>query len=170
MPKTLFQWYSTIHYASCEDCLHRHGEIFQSNREIPPFHPDCRCHILEIPSDELEYYREKSDRMKEKALAELARRRSWSAAVTLLPRDFAQAEALFRQTPQTDLYIEEIEELSQKHKNWLSAHAEQRAALGKLFVRGYRIKFNQDKYQSLTAGMRVAQEQYGIARIRELFP
>jgi hypothetical protein len=169
MPKTLFQWYSTIHYSSCEACLRRHGDIFQSDRDVPALHPGCRCHILEIPSSELEYYREKSDRMKEKALAELARRASWSAAVTLLPQDFAQTEALFRQAIQTDLYLEEIEALVQKHKEWFSAHSEERATLGKLFVRGYRIKFNQDKYQSLAAGMRVAQEQHGIERIRELF-
>jgi hypothetical protein len=169
MTKSLFQWYATVHFSTCEACLRRHGEIFESSADIPPLHEDCRCHILEILSDELEYYREKSDIMKEKGMAELARRRCWSEAVTLLSKNFARAEELFCQAYCFDLYLEEIEALHQRERDWLTVHPEERALLNKLFVRGYRIKFNQDKYQSLAQGMRVSQEQHGIDRIRELF-
>ena len=170
MSKNLFQWYATVHYSTCETCLRRHGEIFQLSTDSPPLHEGCRCHILEIDSSELEHYREKSDRMREKALAELDRRRFWNEAViSLLTANFARSEELFRQAFQIDLYLEEIEQLCTAQKEWLATHPEQRARLGKLFVRAYRIKFNLDKYQNLAQGMRVAQEQYGIERIRKLF-
>lgn len=107
--------------------------------------------------------------MREKALSELDRRRSWKEAVTLLATDFARSEELFRQTFQIDVYLEEIEQLGEDQKEWLAAHPEQRASLSKFFIRAYRIKFNLDKYQSLAQGMKVAQEQHGIERIRELF-
>jgi len=136
---------------------------------MPPLHKECRCHVLEIDSSESEYYREKSERMREKALSELDRRRSWKEAVTSLATDFARSEELFRQTVQIDVYLEEIEQLCIAQKAWLAARPEQRTGLCKLFVRAYRIKFNLDKYQNLAQGMKVAQEQHGIERIRELF-
>jgi hypothetical protein len=107
--------------------------------------------------------------MREKAMAELERRRSWSEAVTSLARDFTRSEALFRQAFQTDLYLEEIEALSREHKPWLTDRPQERERLSQLFIRGYRLKFNQDKYQHVAPGMKAAQEQYGIDRIRELF-
>lgn len=169
MARKYFQFYAQVHFLTCEECLSHHGEI--SPRSAPPLHPDCRCHLLEFPSSQLEYYREQAERMKQRAQQELRRRALWRAAVESLDgAASAHAEALFRQAAQVEFYLEEVEQLCADKRELFEKNPELRARLQKLFIRLYRMKFSLDKYRSMPPKLILAWETQGIERIRELLP
>lgn len=170
-PERYFQFYAQVHFLTCEMCLSHHGEISEDPRSGPPLHPECRCHLLEFPPTELEYYREQAERMKLRAQQELQRRRLWREAVASLNgADSSQAEALFRQAAQVEFYLEEAEQLCEEKRDVLSANPDLRARLQKLFVKFYRMKFSLDKYRPMSSRLILHWETQGIARLKELLP
>jgi hypothetical protein len=170
-PEKYFQFYAQVHFLTCEQCLSRHGEITEDPRSGPPLHPECRCHLLEFPPTELEYYREQSERMKLRAQQELQRRQLWHEAVaTLNGADFSRAEALFRQAAQVEFYLEEVERLCEEKREFFAQNPEARTCLQKLFVRFYRMKFSLDKYRPMPSRLILLWETQGIERIKELLP
>lgn len=170
-PERYFQFYAQMHFLTCEPCLNRHGAISADPQGEPPLHPKCRCHLLEFPAGELEYYREQGERMKRRAQQELARRQIWRAAVeSFNGAESSRAEELFRQAAQVEFYLEEVEHFCQAQRDVLDAHAELRARLQKLFIKLYRMKFSLDKYQAMSSRLILHWETRGIERIKELLP
>ncbi len=170
-PEKYFQFYAQVHFLTCETCLSHHGEISEDPQYIPPLHSDCRCHLLEFPPSQLEYYQEQAKRMKFRAQQELLRRKVWREAIESLDgTDPSQAEALFRQAAQIEFYLEEVEQLCQEKRDLLKNNAELRTRLQKLFIRFYRMKFSLDKYRSMPPKLILAWETQGIERIKELLP
>lgn len=108
--------------------------------------------------------------MRAKATEEILRREKWRKATELLPKDPAQALALFEEAAQTDVYLEEVEELAEKNRGWLEENQEVRAALREILVRGWKGKFTKERYERQPELAKTAQEQFGLAQIKELFP
>ncbi len=166
-----FQFYAQVHFLTCETCLSRHGEITEDPRSGPPLHADCRCHLLEFPPSQLEYYQEQAERMRLRAQQELQRRKLWREAVASLNgTDPSQAEALFRQAAQVEFYLEEVEKLCAEKAELLAHNPDLRARLQRLFIKLYRMKFSLDKYRPIPPKLIVAWETQGIERIKELLP
>ncbi|MCS6936185.1 MAG: hypothetical protein NZ610_07190 [Candidatus Bipolaricaulota bacterium] len=167
--KKYYQFYAQVHFLTCETCLSHHGEISEAPHPQPPLHPDCRCHLLEFPATELEYYQEQSERMKLRAQNELLRRKLWRQAVeNLNGSDFSKAEELFRQAAQVEFYLEEVEQLCAEKKELLAQNPHLRARLQKLFVKFYRMKFSLDKYRPIPPRLILLWETQGLERIKEL--
>ncbi|MCS7197891.1 MAG: hypothetical protein NZ930_04330 [Candidatus Bipolaricaulota bacterium] len=170
-PEKYFQFYAQVHFLTCEACLSHHGEIFEDPQAEPPLHPDCRCHLLEFPPSQLEYYQEQAERMKLRAQQELLRRKLWRQAVeSLNGSDLSKAEELFRQAAQVEFYLEEVEQLCAEKRELLDKNPELRARLQKLFIRFYRMKFSLDKYRPIPSRLILAWETQGIERLKELLP
>ncbi len=170
-PEKYFQFYAQVHFLTCETCLSHHGEISEDPPYKPPLHPDCRCHLLEFPPSQLEYYQEQAERMKLRAQQELTRRKLWREAIASLNgTDPSQAEALFRQAAQVEFYLEEVEQLCAEKRELFDKNPELRTRLQKLFIRFYRMKFSLDKYRSMPPKLILAWETQGIERIKELLP
>jgi len=170
-PEQYFQFYAQVHFLTCEECLSHHGEISEEPKHKPPLHPDCRCHLLEFPPKQLEYYQEQGERMKIRAQQELLRRRLWREAVASLNgSDPAHAEALFRQAAQVEFYLEEVEQLCAEKRELFEQNPDLRSRLQKLFIKLYRMKFSLDKYRPIPPKLILAWETQGIERIKELLP
>lgn len=170
-PEKYFQFYAQVHFLTCETCLSHHGEISEDPQYKPPLHPDCRCHLLEFPPSQLEYYQEQAERMKHRAQQELARRRLWREAVeSLNSTDSSQAEALFRQAAHIEFYLEEVEQLCIEKHDLFERDPKLRTWLQKLFIKFYRMKFSLDKYRPIPPRLILAWETEGIERIKELLP
>jgi len=165
----LYHYYAQITYNTCERCLRRHGEIFSDLTQAPPIHPGCRCSSLEIPAGELDYYRDKAERMRAKAEAELQRRELFRRAREAL-RNSGPDEALelFRQAAAIEVYVEEIEQLFAEDRELLRAHPELVAQLRRIFTWGYRDTLQKGKYEHMPEGMKWARERWGVNRIAEL--
>ncbi len=166
-----YQYYATVHSATCEACLGHHGKIYSDLSPAPqvPLHPDCRCTLLEFPAEELESYQERGLRMKKKAERELRRRRLFHQACKVLSRSSDEAFALFEQSAQLDLYLEEIESLCRLEKDTLRASPELALRLRDLFLQAYKSKFDGEKYQPMPEGMKSAQRMHGLYLIQTLF-
>lgn len=170
-PEKYFQFYAQVHFLTCELCLSHHGECTDTPTLQPPLHPECRCHLLEFPPTELEYYREQAEWMRLRAQQELQRRQLWREAVeSLNGADPAQAEVLFRQAAQVEFYLEEVEQLCQEKRDLFASTPELRARLQKLFIKFYRMKFSLDKYRPMSSRLILLWETQGIERIKELLP
>jgi hypothetical protein len=169
--RSLYQYYATIHPSACEVCLRHHGEIHPPSDSLlqPPLHPECRCTLLEFPTDELEVYQERGQRMQEKAQAELQRRQLFLQAHQTLARSPAEALLLFQRSASIDIYVEEIEALEKDQAQTLRASPEIARQLRDLFVRAYKLKFEASKYQPLPEAMKSAQRAHGLHMIQELF-
>ena len=165
-----YQYYAQVTYNTCEHCLRRHGEIFSDLLQAPPIHPGCRCSYLEIEPEELDYYREKMERMQAKAEAELQRRMLFRQARMALRRDEPdQALELFQRAAAIEVYVEEIEQLCAEDGKLLTGDPGLAAELKKTFVHGYRDTLQKGKYEHMPEGMKWARERWGVQRIKELF-
>lgn len=176
MEKTdaLYQYYATVHYLTCEQCLRRHGEIFHSLDLAPPLHEGCRCSYLKFKPTELNYYKEKSTRMKAKAEQELKRRGLFWQAAKLLRSEPKKALELFQAAAAIEVYLPEIEKLCQRNlhsvlRSNLPDDPDLAKELQRIFINGYQDKFIKDKYQHMPEGMRWARESWGVKWIKELF-
>ena len=165
----LYQCYTAVNWRTCEACLSWHGRIV-SDPQVFPAHDNCAHEVLAFPIWRLGEHRRKSQRMRAKATEEILRREKWRKATELLPKDPAQALALFEEAAKTDVYLEEVEELAEKNRAWLEENGEVRAALREIFARGWKGKFTKERYERQPELARTAQEQFGLARIKELFP
>ena len=166
---SLYQYYAQVTHNTCERCLRRHGEIFSDLTQAPPIHPGCRCSFLEIPANELDYYRDKAERMRAKAEAELRRRELFQCArEALRDGDPRGALELFREAAAIEVYVEELEELFAEDQEPLREHPELVAQLKKVFTWGYRDTLQKGKYEHMPEGMKWARERWGVERIAEL--
>jgi len=162
----LLQFYANINHSVSEECLKLHGKIFTSREKVPD--PDCTYNVLRFPVDELDRYREKSDRMANLAREELRRRRLWREAKEALRAGRKEEGVeLFREAGDIDLYLAELEEFMEEEGKDLSEGV--REKLKKVFLRAYREKFAKDKYERQPELMRRQREEAGKRRIRELF-
>ncbi len=103
------------------------------------------------------------------AQAEMRRRELFAAATRMLDDDPDQAVELFAQAAQIEVYIPELEQLAANKEMTLAAHPHVREQLGKIFYQAYSDKFGRPRYERLPERMRLAREQAGLARIKELF-
>ena len=167
--KTFVQHYASVHYLTCAGCLRHHGEISLPSAERPPWHTGCRCHLLEFPLEQLQYYRQQGARMREKATQELSRRRLFRQACRQLLRHPLEAEERFRQAIDSEIYLEEIEVLCREQAEALRHHSQTARRLRDLFVGAYRYKHDLDKYHFVPEGLCVEWRQEGLSRIKECF-
>lgn len=168
----LYQYYAQVTYNTCERCLRRHGEIFADPAQAPPIHPGCRCSHLELPEGELDYYREKGERMRAKADLELHRRVLFQRAKGLLTGGEGNPEealALFERAAAIEVYIEEVERLCQEDLAVLRRERKLAERLKKIFIWGYRDTLQKSKYEKMPEGMKWARERWGVQRLEELF-
>jgi hypothetical protein len=124
---------------------------------------------LEFPLSELEHYKEREGRMREKAQQELKRRKLFRQAGELFSRSPAEALSLFEQAVQIEIYLEEIEELCRRHAEALRASPKLSHRLRDLFLRAYEYKYDRQRYHQMPEGMRSARRAYGLSVIHELF-
>lgn len=168
--EAFYQYYALVHFRTCERCLARHGEIFTDLALSPPLHEGCRCSYLEFPPEEQGYYREKAERMRQRAKQELERRALFRQGKELL-RSSPEPEAalsVFQRAVEIEVYLEEVEELCRDCAG-LASHPELAKRLRDLFIYSYQDKFTREKYAHVPEGMRWALESFGVQRIRELF-
>jgi hypothetical protein len=167
-PAILYQYYALIHFRTCERCLARHGEIFTDPALAPPLHEGCRCSYLEFPAEEQSYYREKAERMRQRAKQELERRALFRQGKELLHSSPEAAIPLLQRAAEIEVFLEEVEELC-RDCTGLLAHPELAKRLRDIFIYGYQDKFTREKYAHVPEGMRWALESFGVQRIKELF-
>uniref|UniRef100_A0A6M3L0S7 Putative capsid morphogenesis protein n=1 Tax=viral metagenome TaxID=1070528 RepID=A0A6M3L0S7_9ZZZZ len=43
-----WQWLSALGYSTCQECMSKHGNIYNWDDEQPPIHPNCLCTIYPI--------------------------------------------------------------------------------------------------------------------------
>ncbi len=99
---------------------------------------------------------------------ELKRRELFEQGISLLGKDDEQAISLLADSTQYDLYIPEVERLVEKKGNLLLNSPSVRERLLKIFVQAYSDKFGWRRYERLPELMRIAREEEGIRRLREL--
>ncbi|MFQ6090192.1 MAG: hypothetical protein ACE5LD_01970 [Candidatus Bipolaricaulia bacterium] len=168
-PDHLYQYYATVHYQTCERCLKRHGEIFSRPAGGPPLHPGCRCSLLELSPAELGYSREKAERMRAKAEAELERRELFHRGRELLEANPKRALEFFQRAAEIEVYLGEVAELCREDCAHLIAPPDLAKRLRDILIYGYQNKFTKGKYAHVPEGMRWARESFGVKRIKELF-
>lgn len=50
-----WQWLSTLGERACEECIARHGEVYDWSEPVPPAHPNCLCtHRAVVDTNESE--------------------------------------------------------------------------------------------------------------------
>jgi hypothetical protein len=167
--KTYYQYYTNVTYLTCPECLSWHGKISEDPQGFPDRRDGCERKLLPFSRKELKAYREKERQMCVLAQAELTRRDLFQEAKNTLGVDNDRAVELFQQAAQIDLYVPEIERLHEEKSAVLDKDPTLRKTLGKLFARAYSDKFGWPRYERLPEQMRLAREQAGVKRIRELF-
>ena len=166
----LWQYYTNVTWRTCEKCLAWHGRIAARPDAFPEPRDGCERKLLPFPARKLPFYREKARLMRERAQAELERRRLFQEAVRLLSQDPDRALSLFDRAGAIDVYIPELERLVEEHRETLSGSPELRQRLREVFLRRWGEKFAKPRYERLPERLRQAQERWGLARIKELFP
>lgn len=106
--------------------------------------------------------------MRARAEQELHRRELLKKGGALLKTSPAEALELFRQAAEIEVYLEEVEGLSQDLSP-LTSRPDLAKKLRDIFIYGYQNKFTREKYAPLPEGMRWALESAGVQRIKELF-
>lgn len=170
---SLFQFYATVHATTCEDCLARHGQIFESSEATPdlPLHEGCRCELLEFPVSELGHFRSQGVAMKAKAGRELERRRLMAALAHALERGDSTEDVLqwAAQALAIEVYLPEIETFCHAHRERLQAAPELTRELRDRFLKAYRYKYQDDRYAAMPERMKAERTDHGLATIRDLF-
>ena len=170
---SLFQFYATVHAATCEDCLLRHGQIFPSPDETPdlPLHEGCRCELLEFPVQKLTHYQSQGKTMRTKADRELQRRRLMTTMAEALERGDPSEDVLqwAAQALSIEVYLPEIEAFCRTHPDRLSADPDLARELRDRFLRAYRYKYQDDRYRAMPERMKAERTDHGLQTIRALF-
>jgi hypothetical protein len=167
--KTRYQYYTNVHYLTCERCLAWHGVIRKDPSAFPDPRDDCERVILPVPPRERKEYNEQGRRMRAAAQAELERRKLFEAGLESLSGKPELAIASFRQAAQIDLYVSDLERLAERHRGLLDRDSTLRETLRALFAKAYSDKFGWRRYERLPEVMRFRREKAGIERINELF-
>lgn len=164
-----YQYYTNLSHRTCERCLAWHGAIRGRPEGFPNHQDGCERAIVPIPWRELKEGRARSRRMRAGAEAELARRKVFSEALSLLAGSPDAAIERFRTAAAIDLFVPELEELAAMHATILQQNPSLRSALRAMFVKAYSDKFGWRRYERLPEVMRLQREAAGIDRINELF-
>ncbi len=164
----LYLCYTTVSWRTCDKCLNWHGKIVAHPAGFLPT-DNCPHEVQAFPVWQLKAFRERGNRMQRKAREELARREAFSQAVELLSTQPATAIQLLERASQVDVHIPEIEALV-KTKGHELEDAALRGQLREVFLRGWKSKFAQERYERQPELARSAQEAWGVDRIRELLP
>jgi len=165
----LYQHYANINPASCEACLHRHGELFSDPEDAPPNHEGCRCGYLPVAPDDIKEAEARAARMREKAGNELRRRALFERALRLMEDDLEEALHCLRASVAIDIYIEEVEELRARYAYLFDDDPELTGALRKLFTGAHFEKMDQPKYELIPSGLYAQLDAQGRQRIQALF-
>ncbi len=164
-----YQYYTNVTYSTPAHCLSWHGKIVHDPNAFSPVTDGCVYKILAVSHKELSYYREQERIMRAIAQAELHRRELFAAAKEMLDKDPDQAVELSSQAAQIEVYIPELERLVREKADVLKAHPDVCQRLGKIFYQAYSDKFGRPRYERFPERMRLAREQAGLIRIKELF-
>jgi len=164
-----YQHYANINPHTCESCLLRHGTVFARLVDAPPHHPGCRCAYLPLSADALKSDRQRAERMRAKARAELQRRALFQQALGCMGHDTERALACLRGSVAIDVYVEELELLHAQHGRVIQNDAALTTTLRKLFVSAHFNKMDQAKYRLISEGMYGQLEAWGRQRIQALF-
>ncbi len=164
----LWQFYTNVTWDTCEECLHLHGRIVADPTEIPR-RDACPREFLRFPVRELPFYREKAQRMREAAQAELVRRELFRRASELLERSPEEALQAFAEASRIELYIPELERFAAVHAAFLKTHPEVRRRLRDICLRAWGAKFTKPRYAPWPERMRLERERWGKERIQEIF-
>ena len=167
--RTYYQFYTNVSRRSCPECLALHGLIRSRQERFPERDDGCERAVLAIPRRQLKAYRQKGRDMQAAAQAELRRRDLFRQASDALDGDAETAIDLFRKAATIDLYVPDLEELAETHRERLDRDPELRERLRTMFAKAYSDKFGWSRYERLPELMRLAREKAGIARIHELF-
>ena len=167
--RTYYQFYTNVSRRSCPECLALHGLIRPKPERFPERDDGCERAVLAIPRRQLKAFRQKGRDMQVAAQAELRRRDLFRKASDSLPSDPETALGLFRKAATIDLYVPDLEELAEAHRELFERDPGLRERLRKMFAKAYSDKFGWRRYERLPELMRLAREKAGIERIRELF-
>lgn len=168
LQKRYYQFYANVNYRSCPECLALHGKISRKENSFPPCPKGCQYTIVPFTHKELPFHKEQQREMRIAARNELKRRELFEQGISLLGKDDEQAISLLADSTQYDLYIPEVERLVEKKGNLLLNSPSVRERLLKIFVQAYSDKFGWRRYERLPELMRIAREEEGIRRLREL--
>ena len=167
--RAIYQYYTNVNYASCEDCLAWHGVIRHRRDAFPAPDDGCESAILAIPVKQRRAYRQQAKQMRLRARSELARRDLFGEAMNVLVDDAETALALLERSAGIDLYIPDIERLADRHGAFLDTQPGIRERLRMQLRKAYSDKFGWRRYERLPEMMRLQHEQAGVRRIDELF-
>ena len=124
--------------------------------------------IVPFSHKELPYHKEQQREMRIAAQNELKRRELFNHGIALLGKDNEEAIAKLSESARYDLYIPEVERLVEEKGDILRNDKSLRERLLKQFVQAYSDKFGWRRYERLRELMRIAREEEGIRRLREL--
>lgn len=124
--------------------------------------------IVEFSHKDLPFHKEQRREMRIAAQNELSRRELFERGMSLLGEDNEQAISLLAESTRYDTYIPEVERLVEEKGEVLQSDKPLRERLLKLFVQAYSDKFGWRRYERLPELMRIAREQEGIRRLREI--
>jgi len=168
LQKKYYQFYANVNYRSCPECLALHGKIARRRDAFPPCPAGCRYMIVEFSHKDLPFHKEQRREMRIAAQNELSRRELFEKGMSLLGDDNEQAVSLLAESTRYDIYIPEVERLVEEKGEVLQSDKPLRERLLKLFVQAYSDKFGWRRYERLPELMRIAREQEGIRRLREI--
>ena len=167
--KTYYQYYTNVTYSTCPACLGWHGKIAKSPNAFPDRQDGCERRILPFNRKKLGHHRDQERLMRQSAQDELTRRALFAEATDTVGINNEKAVELFSQAVRIDLYIPDVVRLAEEKQSVLRQDDTLRERLRKLFTRAYSDKFGRPRYERLAEAMRIAREQDGIRRIKELF-
>ncbi len=87
----------------------------------------------------------------------------------MLWNDPSKALASFRQTVETEVYLDEVEQLCREDRSPLTTYPDLTEQLRDMLIYGYQNKFTKQKYEHVPEGMKWARERWGVQQIKELF-
>lgn len=169
---TLYQYYTTIDYATPRYCLLFHGKIYRDldtvYKEIPAYCLKEYGELLEFPLNELKYYWYKGLSMRGKSQYELLRRRLFQEGEELLMTNPQEALNNFSCASRVEVYISEIEVLFREYREGFVKNRALFEDLTEVFLKSYEEKFRKEKYSHFPMDMKENLKISGEKRIKEL--
>jgi len=166
--KRYYQFYANVNYRSCPECLAQHGRIAAREDAFPRCLEGCRSAVVSFTRKELSFHKDQQREMHIAVRNELKRRELFNRGIAFLGENNEEAISLLAESTRYDLYIPEAERLLEQKSDALRSSPSIRERLLKIFVQAYSDKFGWRRYERLPELMRIAREEEGISRLREL--